>query len=229
MAITLDHTIVPAHDKVASAEFFAKLFGLTYGGPMGPFAPVQVNETLTFDFDDRRQGFEVHHYAFHVGEEEFDAIFERIKDAGIAAYGSRVSQTKRSERLALMPTLSKSSPLSVSRHAASNTSLGAATTLAGSRPARATSCQTSSNSTGMIQLAASEARNLRKAGWIRRDGTTGAANCEVRPKVRPRVICESLTSGPPISRRCRAPRSCWESSRACGSDRRRAHRGRCPQ
>jgi catechol 2,3-dioxygenase-like lactoylglutathione lyase family enzyme len=75
MAITLDHTIVPAHDKVASAKFFAKIFGLTYDGPMGPFAPVQINETLTFDFDDRRQGFEVHHYAFHVGEEEFNAIF----------------------------------------------------------------------------------------------------------------------------------------------------------
>lgn len=88
MAITLDHTIVPAHDKVASARFFATLFGLTFDGPMGPFAPVQVNETLTFDFDDRRGRFEVHHYAFHLSEEEFDAIFGRIKEAGLA-YGSQ--------------------------------------------------------------------------------------------------------------------------------------------
>jgi len=88
MAITLDHTIVPTHDKVASAKFFAKIFGLAYDGPTGPFAPVQVNETLTFDFDDRRQGFEVHYYAFHVGDGEFDAIFERVKDAGLA-YGSQ--------------------------------------------------------------------------------------------------------------------------------------------
>ena len=29
MAIVLDHTIVPAKDKVASAEFFADIFGLT--------------------------------------------------------------------------------------------------------------------------------------------------------------------------------------------------------
>jgi catechol 2,3-dioxygenase-like lactoylglutathione lyase family enzyme len=88
MVITLDHTIVPAHDKVASAKFFAKIFGLTYDGPTGPFAPVQVNETLTFDFDDRRERFEVHHYAFHVGDEEFDAIFERVNDAGLT-FGSQ--------------------------------------------------------------------------------------------------------------------------------------------
>jgi catechol 2,3-dioxygenase-like lactoylglutathione lyase family enzyme len=88
MAITLDHTIVPAHDKAASAQFFANLFGLTYTGPMGPFAPVRINQTLTLDFDDRRQGFEVHHYAFHVSEGEFDAIFERIKAAGLT-YGSQ--------------------------------------------------------------------------------------------------------------------------------------------
>ena len=88
MAITLDHTIVPARDKNASAEFFAKLFGLTYDGPMGPFAPVRINETLTLDFDDRRQGFEVHHYAFHMSDAEFDAIFGRIKDAGLT-YGSQ--------------------------------------------------------------------------------------------------------------------------------------------
>jgi hypothetical protein len=83
MSITLNHTIVPAHDKVASAKFFARLFGLDYDGPMGPFAAVRVNETFTMDFDDRRERFEVHHYAFHVSEEDFDAIFGRIREAGL--------------------------------------------------------------------------------------------------------------------------------------------------
>lgn len=87
MAITLDHTIVPAKDKVASAKFFASLFGLSYDGPMGPFAPVRINDALTFDFDDRRQPFEVHHYAFHVSDQEFDAIFDRVKKLGLI-YGS---------------------------------------------------------------------------------------------------------------------------------------------
>ncbi len=86
MAITLDHTIVPSHDKEASAKFFARIYGLSYEGPAGHFAPVKVNDTLTLDFDNSDQ-FESHHYAFHVSDEEFDAIFERIKAEGIT-YGS---------------------------------------------------------------------------------------------------------------------------------------------
>ncbi len=86
MAIFLDHTIVPAHDKVAAAKFFADLFGLEVSAPMGPFAPVHVNERLTLDFQDRQE-FEWHHYAFHVDDEEFDAILGRLKSAGIP-YGS---------------------------------------------------------------------------------------------------------------------------------------------
>ena len=86
MAIMLNHTIVPAHDKEASARLFAHLFGLTYAGPMGHFAPVQVNETLTLDFDNRDR-FESHHYAFHVSDAEFDTIFGRIQAADIT-YGS---------------------------------------------------------------------------------------------------------------------------------------------
>ena len=82
----LDHTIVPATDKEASAKFFAKIFGLEYKGPMGHFAPVRVNDSLTLDFDNSGR-FESHHYAFRVSDEEFDAIFERVKAEGVA-YGS---------------------------------------------------------------------------------------------------------------------------------------------
>jgi len=86
MAIRLDHTIVPAHDKVAAAAFFARIFGLRYEGATGHFAPVRINETLVLDFDDA-EAFESHHYAFHISDEDFDAIFGRIKAEGIA-YGS---------------------------------------------------------------------------------------------------------------------------------------------
>jgi catechol 2,3-dioxygenase-like lactoylglutathione lyase family enzyme len=86
MPIILDHTIVPAKDKVASAKFFAEIFGLTVKPGQGHFAQVQVNEGLTFDFADEPEP-ESHHYAFHISDAEFEAIFGRLKAKGIA-YGS---------------------------------------------------------------------------------------------------------------------------------------------
>ena len=86
MPITLNHTIVPAKDHEAAARFFAGIMGLEYRGPHSHFAPVRINDTLTLDFD-TGEGFQHHHLAFHVTEDEFDDIFGRIKAAGIA-YGS---------------------------------------------------------------------------------------------------------------------------------------------
>src|SRR5262245_41542956 len=95
MAIYLDHTIVPAKDKVASAEFFAEIFGLTV--ERGFFARVQVNESLTLAFTDEAERWstsgydpatnQCHHYAFHVSDSEFDGIFARVK-AKRLPYGS---------------------------------------------------------------------------------------------------------------------------------------------
>lgn len=89
MTIRLDHTIVPAKDKKASARFFAEIFGLTVSPRPGYFAQVRVNESLTLDFsDDVDSGTrESHHYAFHVSDVEFEAIFGRVKARGIP-YGS---------------------------------------------------------------------------------------------------------------------------------------------
>lgn len=95
MAITLNHIIVPAHDKAVSAGFFANIFGLPYGGPQGHFAPVRVNPTLTLDFDDA-ETFESHHYAFHVDDATFDAVLGRVQAAGIP-YGSDPWHTENRE------------------------------------------------------------------------------------------------------------------------------------
>ena len=85
MTITLNHTIVPARDKVVAAKFFAKIFGLKRGRA-SYFAPVKVNKNLTLLFDQEAK-FDSHHYAFHVSKAEFDAILGRVKKAGIV-YGS---------------------------------------------------------------------------------------------------------------------------------------------
>ena len=79
MTITLNHTIIPARDKEAAASLFAQLFGLSFEATGDHFAPVRVNETLTLLFDDNADGFESHHYAFHVNDAEFDAILQRVR------------------------------------------------------------------------------------------------------------------------------------------------------
>ena len=86
MTIILNHTIVPARDKMAAARFLADIFGLQFKEKSDHFAPVRVNETLTLLFDEDTS-FNSHHYAFHVNDAEFDSILERIKKAGLV-YGS---------------------------------------------------------------------------------------------------------------------------------------------
>ena len=92
MPLQLDHTIVPAYDKVKSAEFIARMFGLKYEGPWGHFAPVKVNDILTLDFDDSDNP-RSNHYAFLSSDEEFDAILQRIKDEGVVFVSGPRSRT----------------------------------------------------------------------------------------------------------------------------------------
>jgi hypothetical protein len=70
------------------SRFFAGLFGLRYDGPKGPFAPVRVNDTLTLDFGDAAEPVPVEHYAFHVGDAEFDG--KRGDEARLPARASDV-------------------------------------------------------------------------------------------------------------------------------------------
>ncbi len=84
MTIQLDHSIVSSHHKDASAKQLAELLGVPWGtAAAGPFTAVYVNDGLTLDFIDTDEDFPVQHYCFRVSEQEFDAILERIKAAGI--------------------------------------------------------------------------------------------------------------------------------------------------
>ena len=87
MPVELNHTIVAARDKRAAAQFLADILGLTVGPPFGPFIPVQTSNGVTLDFaDSGAERITPQHYAFLVSEEEFDAIFGRMKQAGITYY-----------------------------------------------------------------------------------------------------------------------------------------------
>ena len=84
MAVHLDHLMVPSRNKVAAAKLLAELLAVTWSETgVGPFAPVYVNDELTLDFDEWTDPIPMIHYAFRVGQEEFDAILARIKAAGI--------------------------------------------------------------------------------------------------------------------------------------------------
>ena len=83
MVILLDHVIVPSRRPMSSAQALAGLLGVGWRrrSDISTHA-VYVNESLILDFD-RSERFERHHYCFHVGDEEFDGIFERVRGAEI--------------------------------------------------------------------------------------------------------------------------------------------------
>lgn len=82
MTIELNHTIVPAHDPKASAQFLAGILGVPVGAPVAHFTPITLANQVTLDYD-QHDDFEAHHYAFLVSDEEFDAAFARIQDADV--------------------------------------------------------------------------------------------------------------------------------------------------
>lgn len=78
MSVILDHTIVSAKDKEASAAFLADILDLPPPVVWGHFAIVKVGE-LSIDFVDDTREIQSRHFAFKVSEREFDEIFARIQ------------------------------------------------------------------------------------------------------------------------------------------------------
>jgi catechol 2,3-dioxygenase-like lactoylglutathione lyase family enzyme len=82
MTIELNHTIVPARDKHASAEFLAGILGMTTSPDVARFAPLTLSNGVTLDYMNLADN-PMRHYAFLVPEDSFDEIFDRIKAAGL--------------------------------------------------------------------------------------------------------------------------------------------------
>lgn len=78
MAVTLNHTIVHAHDAGATARFLTDLLGLPPATRLGHFTVVQVDDT-SLDLIETDGDIASRHFAFHVSEPEFDEIFGRIR------------------------------------------------------------------------------------------------------------------------------------------------------
>jgi catechol 2,3-dioxygenase-like lactoylglutathione lyase family enzyme len=80
MSVQLNHTIVSCRDKQRSATFLAGILGLPAPTSFGHFLVVQADNDVSLDFAQTSGDITSQHYAFLVGEDEFDAAFARIRD-----------------------------------------------------------------------------------------------------------------------------------------------------
>jgi hypothetical protein len=85
VSVELNHIVIPARSKWASATFLASILDVPAGPTRDSFVPVTVGNGVSLDYVDAA-GFGSCHCAFLVSEAEFDAAFARIRSAGITYY-----------------------------------------------------------------------------------------------------------------------------------------------
>lgn len=91
----LNHTIVHAKDRVASASFMAEMFGFPKPRAFGPFMVVDTANGVSLDFISAEDHeIIVEHYAFLVSEAEFDEVFGRIKARGLDYWADPARRVK---------------------------------------------------------------------------------------------------------------------------------------
>jgi len=94
MSIALNHTIVHATDPKRSAVFLSEILGLGSPTPYGPFVVVQVDNDVSLDFMADRGHVRSQHYAFLVGEQEFDEILTRIRSRDLDYWADPSHRTR---------------------------------------------------------------------------------------------------------------------------------------
>lgn len=82
MAVELNHTIVHVRDKWAAAREVASVLGLGEPVAFEPFAVVELSNGASLDFMEGVAEPVGQHYAFLVGEDDFDAILGRLEADG---------------------------------------------------------------------------------------------------------------------------------------------------
>lgn len=96
MPVDFNHTIVWAHDAAASAVFLSEILGLGAPSKWGPFHIVATANGVNVDFMEKEGNIAAQHYAFLVGEADFDQIFERIRQKGLS-YWADPARTREGE------------------------------------------------------------------------------------------------------------------------------------
>jgi catechol 2,3-dioxygenase-like lactoylglutathione lyase family enzyme len=84
VSVQLNHTIVWCRDKQRSATFLTEILGLSPAVPFGPFLVVELSNRVSLDFHDTDDEIAAQHYAFLLGEDDFDRVFGRIRERRLA-------------------------------------------------------------------------------------------------------------------------------------------------
>jgi len=96
VSVQLNHTIVSCRDQQRSAAFLTQILGLPPATRFAHFLVVEADNGASLDFAETSGEITAQHYAFLVGEEEFDASFARIRGDGLP-YWADPGRTRRGE------------------------------------------------------------------------------------------------------------------------------------
>ena len=79
MNVELNHTIVWCGDKQKSASFLVEILDLQHPVKFGPMLIVRLSNAVSLDFYEQEGKISLQHYAFLVGDSDFERIFARIR------------------------------------------------------------------------------------------------------------------------------------------------------
>lgn len=83
MGAEFNHTIVRCRDQQRSATFLAELLDRPPPAPFASFLVVELDNGVSLDFLETSGEIAPQHYAFLIGEADFDEVFARIEERGI--------------------------------------------------------------------------------------------------------------------------------------------------
>lgn len=83
MAAQLNHTIVWCSDQTRSARFLADILGRPAPKRFAHFDVVDLDNGVSLDFANLDGPIQQQHYAFLIGEADFDAVLARIRTQGV--------------------------------------------------------------------------------------------------------------------------------------------------
>jgi len=93
VSVQLNHTIISCRDQQRPAAFLTRILGLPAPARFAHFLVVEAGNGAWLDFAETTREITPQHYAFLVGEEDYDAALGRIRDQDLR-YWANPGQTQ---------------------------------------------------------------------------------------------------------------------------------------